>query len=41
MTKMTVFITLALSLLLTACNTVRGVGQDVQGAGSAIERSAD
>lgn len=26
--------------LLTACNTVEGVGQDIKGAGSAIERSA-
>jgi predicted small secreted protein len=28
-------------LVLTACNTVQGVGKDVQVVGSAIERSAD
>ena len=27
-------------LLLTACNTVKGVGQDIGKAGSAIERAA-
>ena len=33
---------LALSfvLLLAACNTVRGAGQDIQNAGSAIENAA-
>ena len=25
---------------ITGCNTVRGVGEDVQGGGRAIERSA-
>ncbi len=29
----------ALLTALAACNTVRGVGQDVQKAGSAIEKS--
>ncbi len=29
------------TLALSACNTVEGIGRDVQGAGSAIERSAD
>ena len=29
----------ALSVALTACNTVRGVGQDVQKAGTAIEKA--
>jgi predicted small secreted protein len=27
-------------LLLSACNTVRGAGQDIQSAGSAIETAA-
>jgi predicted small secreted protein len=32
---------IALSLLaLTGCNTVRGIGQDIEKAGSAIEKSA-
>lgn len=33
---------IALSLTaLAGCNTVRGVGQDVRSAGSAIERAAN
>ena len=31
---------LALASLLAGCNTFRGVGQDVQRAGSAIENAA-
>ena len=31
---------LALSWALAGCNTVKGVGQDVQKAGGAIERAA-
>ncbi|MBX9494901.1 entericidin A/B family lipoprotein [Yersinia enterocolitica] len=38
-------ITIIFSLLvissLSACNTTKGVGKDVQSAGSAIERSAE
>ena len=33
-------IALGLSVLLAGCNTVKGVGQDVQKAGGAIERAA-
>ena len=29
-----------LSLLLSGCNTVKGVGQDVQKAGSVLENAA-
>ncbi|MEM0990601.1 MAG: entericidin A/B family lipoprotein [Pseudomonadota bacterium] len=29
------------ALALSACNTVQGVGQDVQGAGQAIEEGAE
>ena len=29
-----------LTLLLSACNTVRGVGQDVQKAGTVLENAA-
>ena len=32
---------LALALLLTACNTVRGLGRDVESVGEAVERAAD
>ncbi|GAB4209229.1 MAG: hypothetical protein Fur0019_15830 [Tibeticola sp.] len=31
---------IALLTALTGCNTVKGVGQDVQKAGSAIEKAA-
>ena len=30
----------SLSLLLAGCNTVKGVGQDVQKAGSVLENAA-
>ncbi len=30
----------SLTLLLTGCNTVKGVGQDVQRAGSVLEEAA-
>ena len=33
-------IALALTFLLARCNTVKGVGQDIGKAGSAIERAA-
>lgn len=31
---------LGASLFLSGCNTVRGIGQDVQRAGSAVENAA-
>ena len=31
---------IGLAFTLAACNTVKGIGQDVQSAGSAIERAA-
>lgn len=31
---------LALAFVLAGCNTVKGMGQDVQRAGNAIERAA-
>ncbi|UXC18288.1 MULTISPECIES: entericidin A/B family lipoprotein [Comamonas] len=34
------FFTIALAALLSGCNTVHGIGQDVQGAGNAISRAA-
>ena len=33
-------IALPLTFLLAGCNTVKGVGQDIGNAGSAIERAA-
>jgi entericidin B len=35
-----IFSVLVLSSVLTACNTTRGVGEDVQAGGKAIQRSA-
>ena len=40
MNKTVAFITLALAFLLAGCNTVKGVGQDIERAGNAIERAA-
>ena len=40
---MKTFIALALAcatLVLSGCNTVRGIGQDIEKAGAAIEKSA-
>ena len=37
-----ILISVALSsLLLSACNTVEGIGKDVQSAGEAVEDAAD
>lgn len=35
-----IWITLAIAALLAGCNTVAGVGKDVQKAGEAVERAA-
>ena len=35
-----IFSVLVLSSLLTACNTTRGVGEDVSAGGEAIQKSA-
>jgi entericidin B len=40
MKTIALFLTLAFSLSLTACNTMEGVGKDVEAAGDAIEDSA-
>ena len=36
-----VFLLLGALFSLTGCNTVRGVGKDIQGAGSAVKHAAD
>ncbi len=41
MTKFAIAIALISTFVLTGCNTVKGVGQDVQRAGGALERAAD
>jgi len=40
MKKLTTLLMLASLLALGACNTVKGVGQDLQKAGGAIENAA-
>jgi len=40
MKKIAALFSIALFFALAGCNTVKGVGQDVQKAGSAIEKSA-
>jgi predicted small secreted protein len=40
MNKLFGFAVLALTFALAGCNTVKGVGQDIQKAGSAIEGAA-
>jgi entericidin B len=41
MTRLIALALLTTTVLLTACNTVAGAGQDIQKGGSAIENSAD
>ncbi len=38
--KILVFILLALMISLSACNTIRGVGKDIQKGGEIIEKAA-
>ncbi|MEA3394629.1 MAG: entericidin A/B family lipoprotein [Pseudomonadota bacterium] len=40
MKKTTLFVILSLMLALAGCNTVKGVGQDIQKAGEKIEGAA-
>ncbi len=40
MKTVTTLIALSLAFALAGCNTVKGVGQDVQRAGGALERAA-
>jgi predicted small secreted protein len=35
-----VVVVLSVSMLLAACNTVEGVGKDIQSGGKAIEKAA-
>jgi predicted small secreted protein len=41
MKKLALVFALSTGLVLAACNTVEGVGQDVQSAGEAVEDVAD
>ena len=41
MSKFAIAIALISTFVLAGCNTVKGVGQDVQRAGGALERAAD
>ena len=40
MKKTATLFVLAVAFVLAGCNTVKGVGQDVQRAGGALERAA-
>ena len=40
MKKIATLIALSAGFVLAGCNTVKGVGQDVQRAGGALERAA-
>ena len=37
--RLTALLVLAVSLVLAGCNTVRGVGQDIEAAGKGIQKS--
>lgn len=41
MRKLIVLAAAAAALLVTACNTVQGLGRDVQAAGKAVTSTAD
>ncbi|OAM52042.1 entericidin [Methylovorus sp. MM2] len=41
LTKITFGLLVSVMLILSGCNTIRGVGQDVQTGGEKIENSAD
>ncbi|KJV38335.1 entericidin A/B family lipoprotein [Acinetobacter brisouii] len=38
--KKILFVSIALAVVLTGCNTIRGMGQDVSKAGSAVSDTA-
>jgi predicted small secreted protein len=40
MRKFTLLAALAVSLAVTACNTVKGAGQDIESAGEAVSTTA-
>ena len=39
--KKSIVLLLATAAVLSACNTVRGVGKDVQSVGKAVEKSSN
>lgn len=39
MRKMTIFIMMSASLLISACNTVKGLGRDIESVGQAGDRA--
>lgn len=41
MKSIATLVSMALLALLAGCNTIEGVGQDVQAGGRAVERAAD
>ena len=41
MNKMMIFVVLAYVSVLTACNTVHGIGKDMEKAGEAVQKSTN
>ena len=41
MRKLTVFLAMGLMLALSGCETMKGLGKDIQKAGEALEKKAD
>ncbi len=41
MNVISVFLLSVVGLLLSACNTIEGMGKDIKAGGAAIERTAD
>lgn len=39
--RLSIALLLGAALLLTACNTTRGIGRDVKSVGQAIEKAVD
>ena len=39
MRKVTIFVLMSASLLISACNTVKGVGRDIESVGQAGDRA--
>jgi predicted small secreted protein len=39
MRKMTIFVLMSASLLISACNTVKGLGRDIESVGQAGDRA--
>lgn len=41
MNKIMMFVVLGCALVLTGCNTVQGIGKDIEKAGEAVQKSTN